>query len=166
MSAPLRLSLASPKINQFIRPPSSFDVVTAAQRLASSGKQFAAAPEYSKAISRGKAGKLMDALADALGDATVMSTENTCDIADLYTSNECTHRVPPSTTKAGGDKAAGSQAASIEQDSSKKGTLSSSEDETSNDVSPLGEGEGTKPTDNELLAEQGTIFTESAGKRR
>ena len=66
---------------------------------------------------------------------------------------------------AGGDEAAGSPATSIAQACSKKGTLSSSEDETSNDVTPLGEGIGTKPVDNELLAKLGTVFTESARKR-
>ena len=35
----------------------------------------------------------------------------------------------------------------------------------SNNVTPLGEGIGTKPVDNELLAKLGTVFMESARKR-
>ena len=88
-----------------------------------------------------------------------------CVIAELYMSDECTHKVPPSTAKAGGNKAAGSPATTLAQACSKKGTLSSSEDETSNNLTPLGEGIGTKPTDDELLAELDTVFMESARKR-
>ena len=36
----------------------------------------------------------------------------------------------------------------------------------SNKVTPLGEGVGTKPTDDELLAKLDTIFMESAKKRQ
>ncbi len=77
MSALLCLSLAPPKTNQFIRPMSPFDVVSAARRLASSGKRFAAAPEFAKAISRGRAIEFADALMATLGNATVC-TENAC----------------------------------------------------------------------------------------
>ena len=56
---------------------SPFDAVSAARRLAPSGKWFAAAPEYAKAISRGKAVEIMDALMAALGDATAMCAEDT-----------------------------------------------------------------------------------------
>ena len=152
MSALLRLSLTTPKLNQFIRPTSPFDVGSATRRLALSGKWFATALEYAEAISRGKAGKLANALMAALGNATAMIAEDTCAIADLYMSDDCTHRVPPSTAEAGGDEAAGLPVTTVAQDCSKKGTLSSSEDETSNDVTPLGEGVETKPTDEELLA--------------
>ena len=93
MSALLRLSLATPKTSQFIRPSSPFDVASATQRLVSIRKRFAAAPEYAKAISRGKAGKLVDILMATLGDATTMSAENTCNIIDLYMSDEGTHKV-------------------------------------------------------------------------
>ena len=122
--------------------------------------------EYAKAISKGKVGKFVVALIAALGDATAMSMEDTCAITDLYMSNKCTHKVPPSMAKAGGDKAAGSPVMSVAQACSKKGTLSSSEDETPNNMTPLGEGIGTKPTDKELLAELGTGFAESDRKRR
>ena len=108
----------------------------------------------------------MDALMAALGNATAMCAEDTCALADLYTSDECAHEVPPSTAKAGGDEAAGTRATSVAQACSKKGTLSSSEDETSHNMTPLGEGIGTKPTDDELLAKLDTIFTESARKRQ
>ena len=104
---------------------SPFDVVSATGRLTLSGKRFAAAPEYAKAISRGQAGKIVDALMVALGNATAMSAENTCDIVDLYMSDEDTHEVPLSMAKAGGDEAAGSPATSVAQACSKKGTLSS-----------------------------------------
>ena len=102
----------------------------------------------------------------ALGDATAMSAENTCNIVDLYTSDKCTREVPPSTAEAGGDEATGSPAMSIAQACSKKGTLSSSEDETSNNVTPLGEGIGTKPTDKAFLASMFTGLTETARKRQ
>ena len=95
MSTLLCLSSAPPKTNQFIRPVSPFDVVSATRRQALSRKQFAAAPEYAEAISKGMAGEFMDALMAALGDATAMSTEDTCAIAELYMSNECAHKVPP-----------------------------------------------------------------------
>jgi hypothetical protein len=55
---------------------------------------------------------------------------------------------------------------SVAQACPKKGTLSSSEDETSNDVTPLGEGLGTKPTDDEPLAELATVFNEKAARKR
>ena len=166
MSALLRLRLATPKLNQFVRPKSPFDVVSTTQRLASSGEWFATAPEYAKAIARGKASKLVDALMATLGNATVMSTEDTCNIVDLYTIDGCSCKVPPSTAEAGGDEATGTPATSVALACSKKGTLSSSEDETSNDVTPLGESVGTKPMDNEPLVELDTIFTESARKRQ
>ena len=68
----------------------------------------------------GKAGKFTDTSMVDLGNATVMSAEDTCAIMELYMSNECTHKVPPSTAEAGGDKAAGSPAMSIAQASSKR----------------------------------------------
>ena len=67
--------------------------------------------------------------------------------------------------KAGGDKVAGSPVRNVAQACSQKGTLSSSEDEMSNNMTLLGEGVGTKPMDNHLLAKSGTIFMESAKKR-
>ena len=109
MSALLCLSSTPPKTNQFIRPTSPFDVVSTTQRLALSRKRFATATEYAEAISGGKVGKFMDALMDALGNATSMSAEDTCTIADLFMSNECTHKVPSSAAKAGEDEASGSQ---------------------------------------------------------
>jgi hypothetical protein len=63
---------------------SPFDVVSATRRLELSGKRFAADLEYAEAISRGKAGKFTDALMTALGEATAMSAEDTCAIAELY----------------------------------------------------------------------------------
>ena len=104
MSALLCLGSALPKSNQFIRPMSPFDVVSATRRLASSDKRFAAALEYAEAISSGKAGKQADTLMAALGNATAMSAENTCNIVNLYTSDGCTCKVPPSMTKAGGTR--------------------------------------------------------------
>ena len=74
MSALLRLSLAPPKTNQFIRPMCPIDFASAAQRLAWSGKQSTTALEYAVAISRRQAGKLEDTLMAALGNATTMST--------------------------------------------------------------------------------------------
>ena len=121
--------------------------------------------KYTKAISRGKVGELIDTLMAALGDANAMSAEDTCNIIDLYTSDGCTGKVPPSMSKAGGDEAADSPAMSKAQACSKKGTLSSSEDETPNDVNPLGEGVRTKPLNHHLLVEPDTIFTESSRKR-
>ena len=82
MSALLCLSLAPPKTNQFIRPPSPVDVVSA-QKLASSGEHFAAALEYAKAIPRDEADEFAHALMAALGDASAMSMEDTCAILDL-----------------------------------------------------------------------------------
>ncbi len=78
MSALLHLSSTPPKINHFIKPTSPFDVVSAARRLALSSEQFAAALEYTKAISRGLAGKFMDALMATLGNDTVMSVAQAC----------------------------------------------------------------------------------------
>ena len=106
MSALLRLSSAPSKTNQFIRPMSPFDVVSAARGMALSGKWFAAAPEYAEAISRGRAIEFADALMAALGDATAMCAEDACALADLYTSNDCTHKVPHMTVEADGDEAA------------------------------------------------------------
>ena len=63
---------------------SPFDLVSAIQRLASSGKLFASAPEYAEAISRGQAGEFMDVLMATLGNATTMRVEETCAIAELY----------------------------------------------------------------------------------
>ncbi len=165
MSAPACLSPAPPKTNQFIRPMSPFHIVSTTQRLASSKNWFVAALEYAKAISRGQAGKFADALIVSLGNVTTMSMEDTCTIAELYMTNQCGHKVSPSMADAGGDKAAGSPATSVAQACSKRGTLSSSEDERSNNVTPLDKGIGTKPTDNDLLTKLGTIFTESARKR-
>ena len=62
---------------------SPFDVVSAARRLALSSEQFAAALEYTKAISRGLAGKFMDALMATLGNDTVMIMDDTCAMAEL-----------------------------------------------------------------------------------
>ena len=87
-------------------------------------------------------------------------------IAELYMSDVCTHKVPPSRAEARWDEATDSPATSVAPACSKKGTLSSSEDEMSNNVTPLGEGIGTKPMDNQLLAKSDTIFMESARKRR
>ena len=87
-----------------------------------------------------------------LGNATAMSTDDTCTITELYMSNVCAHKVPPSMATAGGDEATGSPGTSIVQDCSKKGTLSSSKDETSNIMTPMGEGVGMKPTNEEPLA--------------
>ena len=165
MSAILRLSLVPRKTNQFIRPMSPFDDVSATQRLASSGEQFATAPEYAKTIFRGQVSEFTDALMASLGNATAMSTEDTFAIVELHTGDECTHKVPPSMAKAGGDKATGSPAISIAHACSKKDTLSSLEDEMSNDVTPFGEGIRMKPTDNKLLAKLDSIFMVSARKR-
>ena len=79
-------------------------------------------------------------------------------------SDECTRKVPPSSAEAGGDEAAGSPAMTVAQACSKKGTLSSSEDETSNNMAPLGESIGTKPTNNKLLAEIDTILQSLLGR--
>ena len=93
MSALLCLSLAPPKTNQFIRPPSPVDVVSA-QKLASSGEHFAAALEYAKAIPRGWVGEFVDALIAAIRNATTMSTEDTCTILDFFTSDGDACKVP------------------------------------------------------------------------
>ena len=81
---------------------SPFYVVPTAQRLVLRRKQFAAAPEYAKAISRGKAVKFMEALMAALGNAMAMCVEDTCGIIDRYMSNKCDHKVSPSTPKTEG----------------------------------------------------------------
>ena len=76
----------------------------------------------------------VDALmAAALGNATAINTDDKCTITELYMSNICAHKVPPSTAEARGDEAAGSPAMSIAQAGSKKGNLSSSENERSLD---------------------------------
>ena len=98
----------------------------------------------------GRTHKFTDTLMAALGDATMLSTEDTCAILDLYMGDGNIHKVPPSMAEARGDKAAGSQAMSVAQACSKKGSLSSLEDETSQDMTPLGEGIGTTPL-NEAL---------------
>ena len=166
MSALLHLGSAPPKTNQFIRPTSPFDAASSSQRLALSSERLDAAPEYAEAISRGQAGECTDALMAALGNVTAMSTDNTCTITELYMSGVCAQKVPPSMAKARGDEATGSPATSVVQACSKKGTISSSEDETSNDMTLLGEGIGMKPMNDELLAKLDTIFTESARKRQ
>ena len=48
---------------------------------------------------------------------------------------------------------------------SKKGTLFSLEDEMFKNATPMGEGVGMRPMDEELLAKLDTLFTESARKR-
>ena len=106
-----------------MRPMSLFDVVSATRRLVSSRKWFAAAPEYAEAIFRGKAVEFIDALMAALGNATAKCAEDTCAIADLYTSNKRAHEVPLSMAEAGGDAAAGTPATSLAQACSRKGTL-------------------------------------------
>ena len=111
-------------------------------------------------------GEFADALIATLGDATAMSAEDTGAIADLYTDNRSTSKVLPSTTKTRGDEAAGSPATSIAQACSKKDSISSLEDEISNNVIPLDEGIGTNPMDEAPLADTDTGFTESARKRR
>ena len=58
--------------------------------------------------------------------------------------------------KARGDKAAGSPAVSIALACFKKGSLSSLEDEMSQDMAPLGKSIGMKPTDIALLASTST----------
>ena len=121
MSALLCLRLAAPKTNQFIRPMSPFDIVSSTQRQVLSREHFAVVPEYAKAISRGQAGKCVDALMDALGDATMMSMEDTWAIAEQYMSNVCTHKVPSSMAEASGDEATGLPATSVAQACSKKG---------------------------------------------
>ena len=86
----------------------------------------------------------------ALDDATAISAEDTCTSIELYTSNECAHKVPSSMVKAQGDEAAGLPVTSIALAYSKKGILSPLEDELSLDGTPLVEGIVTKPT-NEVL---------------
>ena len=78
-------------------------------------------------------------------------------------SNICAHKVPPSTAEARGDMAAGSPATSVAQACSKRSTISSSKDETSNNVT---QGVGMKTTYKEPLAKLDAILTESARKRQ
>ena len=66
------------------------------------------------------------------------------------------NKVPPSMAKAQGGKAAGSPVLSIALACSKKGSLSSYGDETSRNMTPLGGGIGSKPTDITLLASTST----------
>ena len=68
MSAPASLCPAPPGTNQFIRPKKGeFDVFSAARLLASRGSNFAASPEYAKAISRGMGEELGQAIEQVLG---------------------------------------------------------------------------------------------------
>ena len=67
--------------------------------------------------------------------------------------------------EARGDKAAGSPALSVAQTCSKKGSLSSLEDKMSQDVTPISEGIGTKPTDEAFLVGTFTSLTEFTRKR-
>ena len=107
--------------------------------VASSSEWFSAALEYAKAISMGWAGKFTDVFMATLGDASVLSIEDTCAILDLYTDRSNACKVPPSTDEARGDEAAGSPVMHTASSYSKKGTLSSAEP-------PLSEGVGTKLT--------------------
>ena len=100
-----------------------------------------------------------------LGDASVLSMEDTCAILDLYTDRSNACKVPPSTAEAGWDEATGLPAMGIAQTCSKKGSLSSLEEDMSNDMTLLGKGVGTKPTERTPLADKDTYFTESARKR-
>ena len=152
MPALLCIGAAPPRTSQFIRPTSPFDVVSAMQRLALSDQDFAAAPKYAKAISRDWAGNFADALMADLGNTTAMSADDTWAILDLYMSDGHTCKILPSTAEAIGNETAGSLAKSVAQACSKKGSLSSLENETSNHMTPLGESVGMKPTGKAPLA--------------
>ncbi len=88
---------------------------------------------------------------------TTLSTEDICTILDLYVDSYIVRKVPPLTAKVGGDNVMGSPALSIVLACSKKGSLSSLEDEMSQVMASLGESIGMKPTNHHLLAEYGTI---------
>lgn len=118
--------MAAIKSNLISRPQSPFEVVSITQRLALRGQGFAAAPEYTKALSRGLVDVFADALmAAALSYAKVLSEEDTSTLLDLYTCTGCAQKVPSLMTDARGDEAAGSPVMSIVLVYSKKGTLSS-----------------------------------------
>ena len=90
-----------------------------------------------KPFSGGQAAEFADAFMTALGDATTLSMADTFTILYLYRGARSICKVPPSMTEAGGDKATGSPALSVAQACSKRGSHSSSEDETSQNMTPL-----------------------------
>lgn len=74
--------LDSVKSNQFIRP--KFDLVSAAERLALRGKDFANSAEFTDATAAGVGAELGTALMDALGDCFhACSTDDLCAITKL-----------------------------------------------------------------------------------
>ena len=111
---------------------------------------FVAIPEYATAISWGLVDEFADMLMPILGNVGALSIDHTCIFLDLYMDSKITCKVPPSSTKTGGTKAAGSQMLRIAPACSKKSNFSSLDDETSHDVA-LGEGMGTQPTSELLL---------------
>ena len=148
MSAPASLCPDPPGINQFIRPnKGEFDVFSAARLLASRGSNFAASPEYAKAISRGRGEELGQAIEQVLGrDGMDNLSQEDWNIVQFLTYGiDPAVQVLPHSSDAGGDEAASLPATSIASAPCKTGTISSLEDELSSDRTPSGEGAGAKP---------------------
>jgi hypothetical protein len=166
MSAQRRTSSsASAESNQFIRPNKTLTCVntaSAAKRLALKSAGFATSEEVAAAIRGGVAPELADDVMAALGNCFErLSDEDVSILADLYTAapgaatttadaivepegpNILAEREsdqPHSPVEAGGDAAAGSPTPSITAAPGEKGAISSSEDDSSADQSPSGDG--------------------------
>ena len=75
-----------PVSNQFIRPTSTVDTASAAERLALKGADFAASDEVATAMKWGVAAELADALMVGLGSRfESLGDEDVRTLVDLYT---------------------------------------------------------------------------------